>query len=976
MGVAIINISKILSVALAFCIFANLRVAAAAENYALINSDGEQVNVSDWGNKQYVIKDRVWAIAIKSGSNDTDKLYINIADSFMSGKSGFSAKVTVEYYDEGTAGFALNYSSFDSEYKNSAEYGMKKTETVWLSGTNTWKTHTFEINDASYENKCMQNSDIFLSFEKGNGTSENVGIKSVKIERAYTAPVIFTAVSESYGNIFGTKQRFSLTLKNISNAACIPRVNYKIIDEDNNVVSSGSSTVAKLFGGDSRKMQLETETKKFGKYTLLLETATEYGGKTRTYSEKIPFSVINESAENELNERSQLSAHLALFGADGAEKELAETAKKAGFGGLRDEIKWDWVETGKKIYSLPEKPGKIPDLVTGMGLEQMLILAYGNPYYDNTEPSDLFIVPYTDEGIKGYADYCAYMARTFKGKVKYYEIWNEYNIKQFNAQERGADVYAKLLRAASAAIKAEDANAKIVAMATAGVATDFIKGVLDEGAGDCIDVISVHPYQYAGYSEQTMTDQIAELKKVIGGRNIPVWFTENGWTTCQNSWNSVSERQQAAFSIRSYALSQAKGLCERTYWYDIQNDGTDKNESEHNYGLLEAASGVRVPGAAKPAFIALAGTNKLLANAEYVSGIEKDGVYAFNFVRADGKNVAVLWADSAREIVLNLGAKEIGIHDMYSNVTGTQSKLSGTYKIAVGEEPVYVTGDFKAFAEGEEKDAGTLKLEVSPFYRDAECVFTLSVKNSYAKEFVGILNIEAIDADGNVKAAKSEPLSVPGSCEYAKAITAPITEAGEYILKVTFETEGESAAAQASYAVDNADDSFCNVSYENGLLKLSGKTDKPYKNVNVYAFGENAKYINSFESGSDALYDIQIPGICCEKLSVTVNDGKVHRTIVDAAAVHLYVGEKEIKELSDLKDGDVITASAVTDAQNVDFYVALYCGGKLKKVEKTEIKDGKAQINITAENVEAVTDIKCFLWEDMKPVAQRFYERG
>ena len=60
------------------------------------------------------------------------------------------------------------------------------------------------------------------------------------------------------------------------------------------------------------------------------------------------------------------------------------------------------------------------------GVYPLFIACYGNPLYDEYRS-----VPQTDEGIKAYAKYAAFLAEQYKGKIKAIEIWNEYNIAPF-----------------------------------------------------------------------------------------------------------------------------------------------------------------------------------------------------------------------------------------------------------------------------------------------------------------------------------------------------------------------------------------------------------------------------------------------------------------------------------------------------------------------------------------------------------------
>ena len=43
-------------------------------------------------------------------------------------------------------------------------------------------------------------------------------------------------------------------------------------------------------------------------------------------------------------------------------------------------------------------------------------------------------MPYTDEQINAYVNYCKFVVSHFRDEVKYFEIWNEPNITAFNPE--------------------------------------------------------------------------------------------------------------------------------------------------------------------------------------------------------------------------------------------------------------------------------------------------------------------------------------------------------------------------------------------------------------------------------------------------------------------------------------------------------------------------------------------------------------
>lgn len=187
------------------------------------------------------------------------------------------------------------------------------------------------------------------------------------------------------------------------------------------------------------------------------------------------------------------------------------------------------------------------------------------------------------------------------------------------------------------------------------------------------------------------------MKRVNALTNKPIWCTELGWSSSEHEWG-VTEREQAVFGIKEYVISQAKDLCDRIYWYDIQNDGTDVKDIESNFGLIEATT-AEDPNVAKPSYVAFAALNKLLGNAEYKECIENDNIRAYRFTDAYGEDILVLWSEQADVVTLDLGTDSIEIMDIYSNVTDRVKRGRGIYTIPLDDEITYVRGNFKNFSE-------------------------------------------------------------------------------------------------------------------------------------------------------------------------------------------------------------------------------------------------------------------------------------
>ena len=90
----------------------------------------------------------------------------------------------------------------------------------------------------------------------------------------------------------------------------------------------------------------------------------------------------------------------------------------------------------------------------------------------------------TPEQITAFTKYVTWMVNHFRGRVEYYEIWNEPNIDYSNYVSNPED-YGKLFKTSAAAIHGADPNAKAVFGGLAGADVDFAKRALDAWMRRC-----------------------------------------------------------------------------------------------------------------------------------------------------------------------------------------------------------------------------------------------------------------------------------------------------------------------------------------------------------------------------------------------------------------------------------------------------------------------------------------------------------
>lgn len=345
--------------------------------------------------------------------------------------------------------------------------------------------------------------------------------------------------------------------------------------------------------------------------------------------------------------------------------EVFSQIKASGSGWLRSDYPWSYVETAKGVYENCESG--IARSAAENGMDTLLILGKANSLYDDGK------FPTSDEAIAAFAKYCGAVAKANKGIVKAYEIWNEYNNESdgLDMTKKGAN-YAKLLKAAYTAIKAEDPNALVVGGAAAGFAESYIKVILENDGHDYMDAVSFHPYcdeKSPEAGELIAKSQAIKNLTASYGSVLPVWATEINWTT-SNTSTGVSEKTQAQYLLRTLLLNKENSVFDKIFIYDYANDGNNLMNNHLNYGLVYSMDSA-VPYAPKESFAALSGISSVLDGFSYKSTVAAPS----NTVKllelensAAGKRIYAFWnfgntVDLSFEFA-NSGAELI---DMYGN---------------------------------------------------------------------------------------------------------------------------------------------------------------------------------------------------------------------------------------------------------------------------------------------------------------------
>ena len=182
-----------------------------------------------------------------------------------------------------------------------------------------------------------------------------------------------------------------------------------------------------------------------------------------------------------------------------------------------------------------------------------------------------------------FADFVGRVVERYKGKVRFYQLWNEPNLSfEWGGQRPDPAGYTKMLKLASIAAKRADPASIIIAASLAPTIetserafpdVDYLEAMYDAGAGDYFDVLSVNAYGLRrGPDDRRMRNEVdvgfsrpALIREVMvrnGDSGKPIFASEIGWNALppdfpdEQLYGRVSPATQAAYTLRAYQRAQ------------------------------------------------------------------------------------------------------------------------------------------------------------------------------------------------------------------------------------------------------------------------------------------------------------------------------------------------------------------------------------------------------------------------------------
>jgi hypothetical protein len=294
-----------------------------------------------------------------------------------------------------------------------------------------------------------------------------------------------------------------------------------------------------------------------------------------------------------------------------------------------------------------------------------------------------------------YAEYVYYLASRYKGKVGFYQVWNEPDFpsgdlaagtKDASGRTRywagSVQEYVRLLQVAHTIVKGVDPAAKI---ATGGLGYEkYLAAIIDNGGAKYFDVVDFHAYGTDKTSSNGVLNsswgflgRYNALKQVLTSKGV----TGKTFSVSETGFTANNQNEQASYAAKVFATGAGLGDMETVQWAVFTNPG------HNNIGLLDTASlSVKTQG-----YHAYKFATSQLTGATPTGKLTGTNVQGYSFKRKDGKPLYVVWssASSATTTIPLAAGQVLDKFGKAKAATFSGGKLS----LNLTAEPLFIVGN-------------------------------------------------------------------------------------------------------------------------------------------------------------------------------------------------------------------------------------------------------------------------------------------
>jgi hypothetical protein len=247
---------------------------------------------------------------------------------------------------------------------------------------------------------------------------------------------------------------------------------------------------------------------------------------------------------------------LEQYATDAELQRALDELKRAGITYARQYFPWREIEAQRGVYDWA-KWDRIVTAAQANGIHLVAVLYTAPAWSQRDSERDMPGAPPND--FAEFARFAGEFSKRYGDALDYYQIWDEPNVEPHWGRRNADPVeYAQMLMPAANAIRAHDANAKIL---LAGLAMNlevhrphpnyseilFLRGLYEIGAQKYFDIVAAKPYgMWTGPEDHTVNSDTLNFSRLIllrdemlhyGDKAKPIWAVELGWNALPANWH-------------------------------------------------------------------------------------------------------------------------------------------------------------------------------------------------------------------------------------------------------------------------------------------------------------------------------------------------------------------------------------------------------------------------------------------------------
>jgi polysaccharide biosynthesis protein PslG len=310
----------------------------------------------------------------------------------------------------------------------------------------------------------------------------------------------------------------------------------------------------------------------------------------------------------------------------------AQMIAEAGFGWIRQQFRWDDIEIAGRgdftdarndlngdgqpdAISAWDKYDSIVELSERYNMS--IIARLGNaPAWSRTEsPTPAIDTPPND--LQDFVNYAAAVAERYKGRIRYYQIWNEPNLSiEWGNTPVDPERYTEMLCRTYRALKTIDPEIIVISGSLAPTIDisgynlndmAYLQRMYNAGVAECFDVMGAQAYGlFSGPTDRRMRNTSVNFAHVVWLRDMmvanndarkPIWITEMAWNPVPDSpdvrdrlnFGIVSDDQAARYAVEAYRRAESDWqfvgvVC---YWFFKRPSDAEINQSWYYFRLVD-----------------------------------------------------------------------------------------------------------------------------------------------------------------------------------------------------------------------------------------------------------------------------------------------------------------------------------------------------------------------------------------------------